>query len=61
VRPSGATWDDALGEFLLPYDRIRQDGASDERLLEFLESTYAAAADLGRWGSRRLGAARRLD
>jgi len=49
VRPSGAYWDDALGEFLLPYDRIRQDGAPDERLLEFLESTYAAAADLGRW------------
>jgi hypothetical protein len=49
VRPSGATWDDALGEFLLPYDRIRQDGAPDDRLLEFLESTYAAAADLGGW------------
>jgi hypothetical protein len=49
VRPSGATWDEALGEFLLPYDRVRQDGAPDERLLEFLESTYAAAADLGRW------------
>jgi Family of unknown function (DUF5996) len=49
VRPSGAAWNEELGEFLLPYDRVRQDDAPDDRLLEFLESTYAAAADLGNW------------
>jgi hypothetical protein len=49
VRPDGAYWDDELGEFLLPYDIMRQASATDERLLDFLESTYAAAADLAQW------------
>jgi hypothetical protein len=49
IRPGGAYWDEALGEFLLPYDVVRQNSAPDDRLLEFLESTYAAAADLGQW------------
>jgi hypothetical protein len=49
VRPDGAYWDDALGEFLLPYDIMRQEGAADDRLLEFLDSTYEAAADLAPW------------
>jgi len=49
VRPSGACWDGSLAEFVLPYDVVRRESAVDERLLEFLESTYAAAADLGHW------------
>jgi hypothetical protein len=49
VRPSGAYWSKELGEFVLPYDAIRQENAVDNRLLEFLESTYAAAADLAQW------------
>ncbi|MGO8920367.1 MAG: DUF5996 family protein [Stellaceae bacterium] len=49
VRPKGAVWQAELGEFILPYDVVRHDAAGDERLLEFLESTYAAAADLGQW------------
>lgn len=49
VRPEGAFWHAELGEFILPYDAVRQDEAADERLLDFLDSTYAAAADLGKW------------
>jgi hypothetical protein len=49
VRPDGAYWDDALGEFLLPYDIVRQASLPDDRLLEFLDSTYEAAADLAQW------------
>ncbi|WOJ90561.1 DUF5996 family protein [Methylocapsa polymorpha] len=49
VRPSGAYWDGSLAEFVLPYDAVRRESAVDERLLEFLESTYVAAADLGHW------------
>ncbi|HEX3497996.1 MAG TPA: DUF5996 family protein, partial [Stellaceae bacterium] len=49
VQPSGAYWDEGFGEFLLPYDVMRQDEAPDDRLLEFLDSTYEAAADLGEW------------
>jgi len=49
VRPQGAAWHKGLGEFVLPYDVVRQAPDPDGALLEFLESTYAAAAELGRW------------
>jgi hypothetical protein len=38
-----------LGEFLLPYEAVRRSATPDATLLEFLESSYAAAADLGNW------------
>jgi hypothetical protein len=38
-----------LKEFLLPYDMVRTAGRPDELLLEFLQSTYDAAANLGGW------------
>jgi len=44
-----ATYDDTLGEFVLPYADVQSAERPDERLLEFLESTYASAADLGGW------------
>jgi Family of unknown function (DUF5996) len=49
VRPRGAYWHGDFGEFILPYESVRQDDAPDDRLLAFLESTYAAAADLAQW------------
>lgn len=49
VRPASAFYDDALGEFLLPYDAVRTAPDPDGTLLEFLQSTYEAAADAGRW------------
>jgi hypothetical protein len=54
VRPAGAYWDKDMGEFILPYDRVREDQAPDDRLLEFCESTYAGAADLARWNREEL-------
>jgi hypothetical protein len=48
--PSAARYDPALGEFLLPYRAVRAAGAdASAQVLAFLESTYAAAADLGGW------------
>lgn len=47
VHPAEARWDARLGEFVLDYDVVRRDG--DAALLAFLESTYAAAADLAGW------------
>ena len=47
--PRGAYYDEALGEFILPYDVLRSAPDPDARLLEFLDATYAAAAELGRW------------
>jgi hypothetical protein len=49
VRPSGASWHKDLGEFFLPLEVVRQEDAVDDRILEFLDSTYAAAADLAQW------------
>src|SRR5438477_4782357 len=49
IRPTAAGWDAARGEFLLPYDAVRTSADPAATLLAFLESTYDAAADLGRW------------
>jgi hypothetical protein len=38
-----------LGEFLLRYEDVRGADAPDAVLLEFLQSTYVAAADLAGW------------
>jgi Family of unknown function (DUF5996) len=49
VRPDGAFYSADLREFILPYARVRESTTPDETLLEFLQSTYEAAADLGLW------------
>ncbi len=49
VRPAGARFDPALGEFLLPYAAVRAAADPDAALTAFLQSTYEAAADLARW------------
>jgi hypothetical protein len=49
VKPKEAYFDPKLGEFLLPYDVVRKSTNPVARLMEFLESTYRAAADLGGW------------
>ena len=38
-----------LGEFLLPYEAVRTAADPDAALLDFCQSTYEAAADLGGW------------
>ncbi|RWO60419.1 DUF5996 family protein [Mesorhizobium sp.] len=49
VRPEGAFWHVGLSEFILPYDAVQSAANPDAALMEFLVSTYDAAADLGRW------------
>ena len=49
VAPAGARWDDGLGEFVLPYELVRTAPDPDRVLLEFLQSTYEAAASTARW------------
>lgn len=49
VRPQQAFFNKELGEFLLPYDVVRTAANPEQTLLEFLQTTYAAAAELGRW------------
>jgi Family of unknown function (DUF5996) len=38
-----------LGEFVLPYEAVRTAASPDTALLDFLQSTYEAAADAGKW------------
>lgn len=49
VRPDEAVFNEALGEFLLPYDAVRHASDPDAALLEFLQSTYEAAANAASW------------
>ena len=49
VAPEGAFWSAEMSEWLLPYDTIRTAADPDASLLEFLQTTYRAAADLGAW------------
>jgi hypothetical protein len=49
VRPDAAFFSKELGEFILPYDAVRSAAQPDETLLEFLQSTYEAAADAAKW------------
>jgi uncharacterized protein DUF5996 len=49
VRPAAARYNGDLGEFLLAYEDVRRATSPDATLLEFLQSSYEAAADLGAW------------
>jgi len=49
VRPAQAFWNEDLSQFNLPYDAVRKASDPEATLMEFLVSTYAAAADLGHW------------
>ena len=49
VRPDAAFWHSDLGEFVLPYAAVRERADRDGTLLEYLEGSYGAVADLGDW------------
>jgi hypothetical protein len=54
VTPAQAHFDGALGEFVLPYETVRSAGDPDAVLLDFLRSTYVAAADTAAWNREAL-------
>jgi len=54
IKPRDAFYCKELGEFILPYDVVRQSASPDRTLLDFLQSTYEAAADLGHWDRKLL-------
>ena len=49
IRPQAASFEPALGEFILPYDAVRAAADPDAALLDFLQASYEAAADLAKW------------
>jgi len=54
VRPAAARFEPGLGEFVLPYAAVRSARDPSAEVLAFLQSTYEAAADLGKWDRARL-------
>src|SRR5450756_1081511 len=49
VKPDAAFYSSDYREFILPYDAVRQSKFPDSTLLDFLQSTYEAAANLAQW------------
>jgi Family of unknown function (DUF5996) len=54
VLPKPAFYQPAIGEFLLMYDDIRRAGAPESELMDFLQSTYEAGANLAGWDRSKL-------
>jgi hypothetical protein len=55
VKPSGAAvYSDTMKEFILPYDAVSKSSNPDDSLLQFLNSTYEAAALTGHWDRKSL-------
>jgi len=54
LRTAYGFYDKALGQFILPYDAVRQSPDPDALLLGFLQETYEAAATLGHWDRQAL-------
>lgn len=49
IQPQEAFFSSEIQEFILPYEALRQAENPDAKVLEFLQSTYEAAANLGHW------------
>lgn len=54
AEPAGTYFHPELGEFILPYEAVRTADDPEAALLRFLQSTYAAGADLGHWDREAL-------
>jgi len=54
VTPKEAFFSSEMGEFILPYDVVRQSYQPEKMLLQFLQSTYVAAATTGNWNRDNL-------
>ena len=49
VKPAAAFFSKELGEFILPYEAVRRATEPERILMEFLQSSYVAAADTAKW------------
>ena len=54
VRPAGTAYNNDVGQFLIDYDTIRIAASPDDALLDFMQSTYEAAANKGEWERKTL-------
>jgi hypothetical protein len=54
IQPDEAFYYNGMGEFLLPYDVVRTANSPDETLIDFLQTTYEAAATNANWDRKAL-------
>ena len=54
VKPDAAFFSETLGEFILPYDAVRVSDDPEQTLLDFLQTTYEAAANAAKWDREAL-------
>jgi hypothetical protein len=54
IKPAAAYYHPQMKEFLLMYDDVRRAAAPRQALLDFLQSTYEAGANLARWERKEL-------
>ncbi|MGI8470388.1 MAG: DUF5996 family protein [Pyrinomonadaceae bacterium] len=54
ILPASAYYQQELKEFILPYEAVRQSDAPEKTLLDFMQSTYEAGADLDHWNRSAL-------
>ena len=54
IKPAAGFYSQDMKEFLMPYDAVRQSPAPEQALMDFLQSTYEAGADLAKWDRKAL-------
>lgn len=54
IKPSGASYNPQVKEFVLPYETMRAASDPDGALLEFAQTAYDAASTLGKWDREAL-------
>jgi uncharacterized protein DUF5996 len=54
IKPANAFYSQDMKEFLLPYDAVRQFPSPENALMDFLQSTYEAGANLANWDRKAL-------
>jgi hypothetical protein len=54
VRPEKTFYDAQAGEFILMYEDVRRSASPSNTLMEFLQSTYEAAAAVAQWDREAL-------
>jgi hypothetical protein len=54
VKPAEAFYSAEMGEFFLKYNDVRNAADPEKALMDFLETTYAAAAETGNWDRKNL-------
>ena len=54
IKPAAGFYSKDMKEFLLPYDAVRQSQSTEDSLMDFLQSTYEAGADLAKWDRKAL-------